>query len=64
MMEGILQVIGFITLLYLVIKFAPELLMFMFKAAVCIALIILAVLAFEFIYHLFWNHGFYIVSQT
>jgi len=64
MMEGTLQVIGFITLLYFVIKFAPDILMFMFKAAIALALIILAFMAFEFISHLVWNQGFYIISQT
>ena len=32
--------------------------------AVALTLIILAFMAFEFISHLFWNHGFYIFSQT
>jgi len=46
-----LELIGFITLLYLAIRFMPNILMFILKLAVVILLIILAVGAFEFIIH-------------
>ena len=63
-MSGLLELIGFIALVYLCFKYAPELLKFTFKAAVVLALFILALGAFEFISHLWWNHGFYIISGT
>ena len=59
-----LELIGFITLLYLAIKYFPNILKFAFQMFVVIALVVLGVLAFEFIYHVVWNHGFYIFFQT
>ena len=46
-----LELIGFITLLYLALKFLPGMLMFMLKLTVTLLLIIFAISAFEVIYH-------------
>jgi hypothetical protein len=51
-----LELIGFIAILYLAIKYLPDLLMFVLKLAVILLLIVLAIGAFEFIcYYIYFR---------
>ena len=45
-----LELIGFITVLYLAIRFFPQILMLAFQMFLILAIIVLGFLAFEFIY--------------
>jgi len=46
-----LEIIGFITLLYLAIRYFPQIIMLAFQIVLILAIIVLGVMAFEVIYH-------------